>query len=153
MLDSNRGIVPYGPNLCIRMREQKNHRYNPNLGRCRNEQIRGEEVDVVRALLNSGAEGWWVPDAIVRHVITEDQQTQGHIRKYYLGLGRSYVRGDPKPKLASLLRALRWLPAAMIWELRFQVSRLRKPPRTWFEDLRTASISWGKIFEFLRYSL
>ena len=151
-LNSKKGIIPYGVNLCIRMREQRNLRYNPNLGRCRNGQIRGEETAVVRAMLDAGAEGWWVPDAIVHHVVTKDLQTQTHLRKYFIGLGRSYVREDPKPKFASFLRGLRWLLAALRCELRLQLSRPRQQPRMWFEDLKAASICWGRSFEFFRSS-
>jgi glycosyltransferase involved in cell wall biosynthesis len=152
-LNLKKWIVPYGANLCVRLREQQNFRYNPDLGRCRNGQIRGEEIAVVRAMLESGAEGWWVPDAIVHHVIAEDLQTQAYLRKYFMGLGRTYVLMDPKPKLASFLRALRLLLSAMKWELRFQVSRHREQPTIWFEDLKTASVCWGEVFEFLRASL
>jgi glycosyltransferase involved in cell wall biosynthesis len=147
--------IPYGANLCIRMREQQDFRYNPQLGRCGNAQIRGEETALVRTMLDSGAEGWWVPDAIVHHVITQDLQTQAHLRRYFLGLGRSFTREGPKdsnPKLTSFLCALRLLLSAIKWELRFQVNRLREPPKIWFEDLRSASIRWGELVEFLRFS-
>jgi glycosyltransferase involved in cell wall biosynthesis len=145
--------IPYGPNLCIRMREQQNFRYNPHLGRCKDQQIRGEETDLVTAMLESGAEGWWVPDAIVHHVVTQDLQTQSHLRRYFIGLGRSFVRNDPKSKFGSFLRALRLLSPAMQGELRFQASRLRNPPKIWLEDLRAASIRWGTLYERLRSSL
>jgi glucosyl-dolichyl phosphate glucuronosyltransferase len=154
-LNWENGIIPWGANLCIRMREQQNFRYKPQLGRYRNQQIRGEETDVVRTMLESGAEGWWVPDAIVHHVITQDLQTRAHLRRYFIGLGRSYVREipkDPKPILASLFHALRLLLSAIKWELRFQISRLGKPPKIWFEDLRAASIKWGQLFETWRIS-
>jgi glycosyltransferase involved in cell wall biosynthesis len=149
-LNLKRGLVPYGANLCIRMREQRNLLYNPRLGRCRSEQIRGEEVEVVRTLLDSGSEGWWVPNAIVRHVIAEDLQTQAHLRKYFVGLGRRYVREDPKRKLASFFRAMRLLMPATWLELRFQVNRLKEPPKIWFKDLSAASICWGRLIELLR---
>ena len=142
--------IPYGPNLCIRMREQQNLRYKPNLGRCKNQQIRGEETELVTAILNSGAEGWWVPDAIVYHVISQNLQTQSHLRSYFIGLGRGFVRNDPKSKFGSFLRAVRLLSPAIQEELRFQTGRLRKPPKIWLEDLRTASIRWGTVYERLR---
>jgi glycosyltransferase involved in cell wall biosynthesis len=145
--------IPYGPNLCIRMREQQNFRYKPHLGRFKNQHIRGEETDVVIAILDSGAEGWWVPDAIVHHVITPDLQTQAYLRSYFMGLGRTIVRNDPKGKLGSFLRAVRLLSPAIQEELRFQTSRLRKPAKIWLEDLRTASIRWGTLFERLSSSL
>jgi glucosyl-dolichyl phosphate glucuronosyltransferase len=145
--------IPYGANLCIRMREQQNFRYNPHLGRCGKEQIRGEETAIVRTMLDSGAEGWWVPDATVHHVITQDLQTQAHLRRYFIGLGRSFVRDDPKSKLGSFLRALHLLLPAIQLELRFQMSRLGKPAKIWVEDLRAASIKWGRLFEFFRVSL
>jgi glycosyltransferase involved in cell wall biosynthesis len=150
---NSRKWIPYGVNLCIRMREQQNFRYNPHLGRCGKEQIRGEETAIVRTMLDSGAEGWWVPDAIIHHVITEDLQTQAHVRRYFIGVGRSFVRDDPKSRLGSFLRALRLLLPAIQLELRFRLSRLGKSPKIWVEDLRAASIKWGRLFEFFRVSL
>ena len=146
--------IPYGVNFCVRMREQRNFPYNPHLGRCRTGQIRGEEIAVMRGLIESGAEGWWVPDAIVHHVITEDLQTQGYLRRYFTGLGRTFVRENRegrKPKLL-FFSALSRLLLAMKWELRFQLNRLNKPPKIWFYDLRSASLHWGALFEFLNFS-
>lgn len=146
-------LIPYGPNLCIRMREQQKLRYKPYLGRYKNQQIRGEEFDLVTAMLDLGAEGWWVPDAIVHHVVTQDLQTEMHLRNYFIGLGRMYVRNDPQSHFGSFLRALRLLPRAMQQELRFQTSRLRNPPKVWLEDLKAASIRWGSLYERFRSSL
>jgi hypothetical protein len=136
----------------MRMQEQQSLRYKPQLGRCRNGQIRGEETDVVRRMLDTGAEGWWVPGAIVHHVIAEDLQTQAHLRRYFIGLGRSLVRDHSKWKRDSLLRVPRLLLSAIKWELRFQMSRLGKPPKIWFEELRAASVKWGELFEIWGFS-
>ena len=144
--------IPYGANLCMRMQEQQSLRYKPQLGRCRNGQIRGEETDVVRRMLDMGAEGWWVPDAIVHHVIAKDLQTQAHLRRYFIGRGRSLVRDDSRWKRDSLLRVPRLLLSAIKWELRFQMSRLGKPPKIWFEELRAASLKWGELFEIWGFS-
>jgi glycosyltransferase involved in cell wall biosynthesis len=147
----NSESIPYGANLCIRMREQRNFSYNPSLGRRGNGQIRGEETDVVMRMLDSGAEGWWVPGAIVHHVVNEKLQTQSHLRKYFIGLGRSYVRCHEGPSRNPAFRALRLLLSALWGELRFQMNRLRKRPKIWFEDLRWASHRWGELLEFLRF--
>src|SRR5262245_43726744 len=98
--------LPYGANLCIRTRDQRNFRYNPSFGRCGNEQILGEETDVVTRMIDSGAEGWWVPGAIVNHVINEKLQTEEHVRRYFMGLGRSYVRYRKGSNPTSLFHAL-----------------------------------------------
>jgi hypothetical protein len=149
-LNWEKGAIPYGANLSIRTREQLKLRYKPQLGRYRNQQIRGEETDVVKTMLELGAEGWWVPDAMVHHVIARDLQTQAHLRRYFIGLGRSYVREilkDSKSKPTSFFRLLRLPLSAIKWEFRFQISRLAKPPKIWFEDLRAASIKWGELAE------
>jgi glycosyltransferase involved in cell wall biosynthesis len=145
--------IPFGANLSIRTREQQNFRYKTHLGRSKNQQIRGEETDLVMAMLDGGAEGWWVPDAIVHHVVTQDRQTQHYLRRYFIGKGRSIVRNHPKSKFGSFLRALYLLPRAMEGELRFKTSRLRNPPKIWLEDLEVASIRWGTLYELLRSSL
>lgn len=145
--------IPYGPNLCIRTREQRKYRYNPYLGRHGNQQVRGEETAVVRAIIDLGAEGWWVPDAIVHHVIAEHLQTQAHLRRYFMGLGRSYVRREDPSRRLAFSGALRLLLSTLKSELRFRMSQLTQPPKIWLEDLRTASIRWGRLFEFLKFTL
>jgi glycosyltransferase involved in cell wall biosynthesis len=146
-LNWEKDIIPYGANMCIRAGEQKALHYNPNLGRCKNGQVRGEESAVIRTLLDSGAEGWWVPDAVVHHVITQNLQTQAHLRRYFMGVGRQYARETPRQ---SLDQAMRWLPSAIIRELRFRVNRLVKQPKIWLEDLRTTSITWGLVLEHVK---
>ena len=60
---------------------------------------------------------------------------------------------NPKSKLGSFFRAMYWVLPAIHLEVRFQMSRLGKPPQIWVEDLRAASIEWGRLLEFFRVSL
>jgi glycosyltransferase involved in cell wall biosynthesis len=67
-----------------------------------------------------------------------------------IGLGQEDIRKNPKSEFAGCLEVPRLLLSAVKWELRFQASRLRKRPKIWLQDLRTASICWGRLIEFWR---
>jgi glycosyltransferase involved in cell wall biosynthesis len=154
-LNWNDWIIPYGANFFIRSTEQRKFLYNPRLGRYRKQLIGGEEVAVVKAMIDSGAEGWWVPSAMVEHVINEDLQTETHLRRYFVGMGRSHFREefkDPDHKLFALSLVVRLISGALKWEVRYQLNRHRKRPKIWVEDLRVASLNWGELFEFLKLS-
>jgi Glycosyl transferase family 2 len=148
-LDFKEGILPYGANYCIRTREQKCFRYNPRLGRSKKNHVRGEEADVIKALLATGAEGWWVPEAAVRHIIPTNLQTRGYLRRYFVGVGQTYARRSQASDDTSLLHALPWLARAIKWEVLYHITQTSYQPEIWFERLKTASICWGRFVESL----
>jgi glycosyltransferase involved in cell wall biosynthesis len=144
---------PHGANFCTRLCDQRIFHYDPRLGRYGKEFIAGEEHAVMKAMLGSGLEGWWVPDAVVHHVIPEIKQTVAHFRRYFLGQGRTYARENPndvKSNLIPFFGFLRLLLSAIKWELKFQVKRISKRPKVSFKYLQAASIQWGRLFEVLR---
>src|SRR5260221_230732 len=61
--------VPWWANAALRMAEQKQHLYDPNLGVSSAQRRLGEEAEVTFRILRSGGVGWWVPDAKVNHII------------------------------------------------------------------------------------
>ncbi len=143
--------IPYGPNFCIRAREQRRFLYRTELGKRGNTNVRSEETDVARSVLESGAEGWWVPAAIVHHVIPQDFLTRSYLRSCFVGAGRSLVRCDVRPGHRAVLRAPELFAAAMYSELRYRLQHLlRKPARLWLEHFKMASIRWGTLLELLQ---
>ena len=146
-------MVPNGANFCTRLSDQRIFHYDPHLGRYEKELIAGEEHAVMRAMLGSGLEGRWVPDAVVHHVIPEMKQTVAHFRKYFVGQGRTCARENPNDVTSNLIPFLgfwRLLLSAIKWELQFQVKRLSKRPNVSFKYLQAASIRWGRLYEVLR---
>lgn len=143
--------IPYGPNFAVRAKEQQKFLYDPGLGRVATSDVRGEEVDVIQRILKSGAEGRWVPDAPVQHVIPEHMQTVGSLRRYYVGQGRFQVRVQLGFKSKPLFGAPRWLwRAAITTHIKYTLNRLFAKPEIWSQDLRRAAIFRGQLLEYWR---
>lgn len=83
------GQMPWGANFAVRMREQKRHRYDPELGVSPRHRRAGEESDLIYRIMMAGGIGWWVPAALVRHRIAASRQTWDYILDYARALGES----------------------------------------------------------------
>lgn len=79
--------LPFGGNYAIRAAEQRQRRYDPSLGIAPGRRTGGEEVAVIRTILQGGGTGWWVPDAIVEHIIPPQNQTTDYVISYYEAAG------------------------------------------------------------------
>jgi glucosyl-dolichyl phosphate glucuronosyltransferase len=153
-LDIKTDRIPFGANYAIRLKEQRQFRYDPRLGLRKNDNIRGEEVDLIARVLASGAEGRWIPDAIVFHRIAKDRQTTAYIREWFVGYGRTKVRRSPAYLGPSFMGAPRWLwRAAISSEVSFRAKRIFCPPGAWCRELANASSHWGQIVEYRNSTL
>ncbi|MGH7629365.1 MAG: glycosyltransferase [Gemmatimonadales bacterium] len=138
--------LPFGANMAIRTKEQREHRYDPGLGPRPNSGLRGEEITLVRGMLAAGATGWWVPDAEVRHYIPEHRQTTGFLKVYYQGWGEWLARCADGPAQRVLLGRPLWLWREVAeTRLRYLVRRRLAPPAVWLEDLKAASTALGRF--------
>jgi len=136
--------VPFGANMAIRAREQKQYRYDPNLGPQPGREIRGEEITLVKAMMSGGAEGWWVPGARVQHYIPRSRQTVAAIRRWYRGWGE-FLAAKPahEPGWHFLKRPL-WLWRKLVTnEVQYFLLRLAGRPDDWIVRLKEASIARG----------
>lgn len=146
-LTSEGGLLPYGANYAIRMIEQSQHPYDPDLGRRPDGTVLGEETAVIAAILQTGGSGRWVPDARVRHWVPKSRQTLGYIRDYYQGVG--LTRNKQMPERAGT--ALLFGKPLWLWRatLRAQaVYLLRRPfvgPEIWVKDMTTAVSYWAQL--------
>jgi glycosyltransferase involved in cell wall biosynthesis len=139
-------VLPYGANLAIRLADQQQHPYDVRLGRRGNLLYAGEEWAVIRRLLDQGAEGWWVPDARLEHVIEPHRQTIAYLRRYFRENGASYALVREPNGERMLLGRPRWLwREALSQELAYRVRRLYAPSSRWGEHLRRASGAWGML--------
>lgn len=135
--------LPYGANYAVRMIEQRRFLYRADLGRRPGGVLLGgEERELLSEILGSGATGWWVPAARVRHIIPPERQTIRYVRAYCAGYGQ-YLRwkagGAGPPGRWALLRR------AAAAELRYRVGRVIARPERWVEDLILASETWGQL--------
>jgi GT2 family glycosyltransferase len=139
--------VPFGANMAVRTAEQRAFPYDPSLGPRPGSQLRGEETDMCRRMIAQGIEGWWVPDAIVRHCIPPERQSTSYLRRYYMGYGEYLARNGAPSTTPRLLGKPRWLwRSAIENEVRYRFNRVLRSPDRWVPSLRDASISWGQIW-------
>lgn len=139
-------LVPFGVNFAVRACVQSRYPYDPRLGPRPNSSLRGEETTCIRRILADGAEGWWVPAARLRHFIPEERQTKRYLRRYYFGYGQYLARESPRARGRKLFGKPRWVwKQAVVAELRYRLYRPLRPPEVWIEDLKRASICWGRI--------
>jgi len=136
--------IPYGANFVVRMREQREYLYDPRLGLSPGSSLRGEEVQVLHALHAAGYEGWWVPDASVRHYIPPERMTIRYLRHYYFGCGEYLAMTERHWSGPTLFGKPRWLwRQAVESGVRYWLGRFFFKPDTWVEDLRRACVAWG----------
>lgn len=83
------GQLPYGLNYAIRAEEQRVHPYDPMLGVAPGRRRGGEELQVIKKILATGAAGYWVPDAKVFHIIPAARQTLEYVKLYYKAQGEA----------------------------------------------------------------
>jgi glycosyltransferase involved in cell wall biosynthesis len=136
--------LPFGPNLVVRMREQRQFPYDPNLGRKRAAGALGEETAVIQAILAAGGTGWWVPDAVVEHWIPKERQTVKYLRSYYALLGRTAYRQDPRGVVNQWDDQWLWCKALQA-EMKYALACLRRNPHRWVKALVNASTLRGVI--------
>lgn len=134
-----RGRVPGGGNMAFRRsRLEPYGGFDPSLGRANGELIGGEENDLFERLLRGGERIWYVPRAVIWHVIPPAKLTRDYLRRLgrnvgvsqriratiHRRLGRAYLMEFAKWG-ATLLLALTMPPAKSrrLLMLRWQISK------------------------------
>lgn len=92
--DFARGLSPWGANFAVRTAEQRRVRYEPALGVSPHHRRVGEEAEVIYRILESGAGGWWTPDAVVTHIIPTKRQTLRYVYDYFGASGETVAYLD-----------------------------------------------------------
>jgi len=141
-----RETMPFGANFVVRTKEQRQHPFDPALGRRDDRLFAGEEWAVLLQLLTAGASGRWVPAARVRHVIPAERQSARYLRRYYLGNGMSLARTRSVSGEKLLFGRPRWAwREAFSQELAYRARRLYAGADVWSVHLKRASIAWGLL--------
>jgi hypothetical protein len=146
-LSADSGGLPFGANYAVRRAEQLRFVYDPALGpSAAHPHLRGDETQLMRAMLRAGCLGRWVPGARVRHLVPAERQTVRYLRSVYTGLGQTYARLAAHESVRTLLGRPRWaLRRAVLSELRYRARRKYAPPEVWIEDLIAASLARGYL--------
>lgn len=143
---ASEGDLPYGANMALRLDAQRRHAYDPGRGRSGDDLVGGDELAVLRCLLDEGETGRWVPDAGLEHRIPEERQTIDYLRRYFRDQGRI---AEPRPEDApvpELLGRPRWAWRARVTEeAKYRLGRLFAPPRVWIPHLIGSSFARGAL--------
>lgn len=134
---------PYGANMAFRVDVLRRRRFDTRLGVRHEEYSTGEETELMRDVLRAGGDGWWLPQAPVRHRIPRSSQTTRYVRRWMAGRARaaSVAAGGRVPASRIPRLCIR-----IVWhELAFQVLRLVGPPESWIRHLLRTSYARGRL--------
>lgn len=130
----------------VRRDVQEQHSYDPALGRRPGSMVGDEETTVLMALIEEGAEGWWVPNARVRHFIPTERQSVAYLRGYFEGQGEVATSGAPPDGRLVWRGRPGWMwKEAALAELRYRVQRVLRPAEQWIPALKHASFLRGRL--------
>jgi len=142
--------LPYGANFAVRAAEQRNFRYDPNLGVAPNRRRLADEIDVITRLLQAGAAGYWIPAAAVEHCIGRERQTVRYIANYSAGLGETdafrYMGDGAVSSLWLGVPRRLWARLAKRWVC-YRFHRIVSPSPIWVVHLQ----GYARIKGMVRY--
>ena len=146
LMQFNPTCIPFGLNLALRIDVQRCHPFPADLGHRPGSMLGHEETTVLQQLLAEGLEGWYVPQAKVRHYIPKNRQTLRHLHQFYFGQGEFEGRSYEDAGDAKIFGKPRWLVRkAVESSIRFWIRRAFCGPETWIVDLIQMSMSWGLL--------
>ena len=133
------GRVPGGGNMAFRRSAALRYGgFDPSLGRVGRMLIGGEENDFFERLMRGGETCWYVPGAVMWHIIPPEKLTESYFRRLCYNVGVSQrlragmYRRYPKMLLfeslkwgATLLLSLTMPPRKSLWliRMRYEISR------------------------------
>ena len=80
--------MPFGANIVFR-NDVLLGGFDPTLGRSPGKLISGDETSVARSLMQAGNEGWWVPEARVRHFVPNERLTLEYLSDWFYAMGQT----------------------------------------------------------------
>ena len=133
------GRVPGGGNMAFRRSAALRYGgFDPSLGRVGRMLIGGEENDFFERLMRGGETCWYVPGAVMWHIIPPEKLTESYFRRLCYNVGVSQrlragmYRRYPKTRLfeslkwgATLLLSRTMAPRKSLWliRMRYEISR------------------------------
>lgn len=113
-----RGRVPGGGNMAFRRKEALRYKgFDVTLGRVGRELIGGEENDLFERMLKGGETIWYVPDAVMWHIIPQRKLSQEYFRRLCRNVGISQqLRARIHHRLATALfrELLKWVATLLL---------------------------------------
>lgn len=145
--------APFGASFLVRAVEQLQFPYDVNLGAGAQTGALGEESSVIRSIVEAGGRGYWVPEAIVHHVISVNRQTLEYIKYYYhtQGVMRLYLPRDNTAGQRSLtnLETIKWIKVVLSFVL-YRIAFWLNLESFWIKRLKGYAYWRGALDEGLR---
>lgn len=115
-LSFNDGILPYGLNYAVKREVQEKFLYNPLLGVAPGRRTGGEEIDVIKRILNNNFQGMYYSKSLVYHCIPPHRQTKDYIYEYYHSAGKQRAEAEIKlyQEADSKFSILRYIPRLLV---------------------------------------
>lgn len=107
-----RGRIPGGGNMAVRRTAFERYgAFDPQLGRCGARLLGGEESDLFARLARAGEQCWYVPDAVMYHIIPASKLTCDYFDRLCRNIGASQrTRASLDGRIAGL-----WAGEAVKW--------------------------------------
>lgn len=123
--------IPGGGNMALRRGVITEPLFNPELGRCGEQLLGGEEVELLNRLRSSGEQIWWVAGARMFHIIPRSRLQMEYLTKLWFNIGVSQRKRaliDGRMSTLYLREAAKWiatLAIASLYLLSFSASKAR----------------------------
>ena len=139
--------TPYGANMAMRLSSVRGYRFDPTLGKTKNQILPGEETTFFRRLVAAGHTGVWVGPARVRHDVPPERVTEAWVSRFFVELGEVDARQNRVEGRYNVLGVPTWLIRRyLMLELKMWAHRPFRS-RTWLRYLRSSSFTRGSIRE------
>ncbi len=143
-----------GANLCLRqgVLDRAGISFRKDLGPSGGDQVRYEEVLLLRQLVEKGFPGIHIPTAIVYHRNSSERMTEKYVREYLVGEGIALARmGWIEPSKHIWFGVPRYLWRKCLENaILYVLTRYTRPSGVWLRHETRAAGSWGSISELRR---
>ena len=113
-----RGRIPGGGNMALRRSAVERYgAFDPTLGRSGVSLVGGEESDLFERLARAGEQCWYVPDAVMWHIIPDRKLTEEYCRRLSRNVGVSQrMRAQRNGRYGRALfgEALKWVATLLL---------------------------------------
>ena len=126
-----KGALPGGGNMAFRRSVALRYGFDTQLGRVGGKLIGGEENDFFLRLVASGETLWYVPQAVMWHIIPAEKLTTDHLDRlsYHIGISqRRRALRDGKLSGALVAECVKWVATLLLG--------LTLSPRKWVRVVR-----------------
>lgn len=114
-------MIPGGGNMAIRREAIERHgAFDPELGRSGEQLMGGEESNLFERLRQGGEQIWWVPRAVMYHLIPDEKLERSYLDRLWFNIGvsqfrRARIEGERGASIVVLEREfVKWVATLLI---------------------------------------